>query len=188
MRRRRLDRFVSAAAPVKRLGTSACPLSVASKAAVYVLDEAGYVKVRDWCKQAMLAPMRTSGSLPDLAEFKTSRSWKFWLKSTPNLIGCTGYSGSSVERHADYYQDIEERQEARVYCGVEAGPFGNKEVPHPLGTVPAAIHPVQLQNIVPVEVSDVLVVGVWLSVDREISGYAQSRDGTRLFIHDRYIW
>ena len=105
-----------------------------------------------------------------------------------NLNGCTGYSGGNVARHADNNQDIEERQEARVYLGIEAGPFGSKEVPHPLATVPAAIHPVQLQKIVPVEGSDVLVVSVWLSVDREISGYAQSRDTTPVFIHDRYIW
>ena len=128
---------------------------------------------------------------PELAEFKTWCSWTssvFSTKSTLNHTRCADCSGYSIGRHANNNQDIEERQEARVYCGIEAGPFGSKEVPHPLGTVPGATHPVQLQNIVPVEVSDVLVVTVWLSVDREISGYAQSRDGTRLFIHDRYLW
>jgi hypothetical protein len=53
-----VERKMSAAAPVKRLGTSACPAERGEKAAVYVLDKAGYVKVRDWCKQQRLHQCR----------------------------------------------------------------------------------------------------------------------------------
>src|SRR5271165_299823 len=95
-----------------------------------------------------------------------------FIKATPNRIACCDCTGYSVDKKAYIKQDVEERQEAGVYLGVEAGILSFKEVPHPFGTVPGAILPVQYQSIEPVEGSDVLVVSVWLAVDREISGYA----------------
>ena len=160
------------------------PPIVASKAAVYVHDEAGYVKIRDWCRHLRLhqcghqalyqtwlslkpPPPAGSGSKPRLISPATPAAT---LAAKPII--------TRILRNVTRLEGI---------VVSKPDPLVARKFPTHLLPFQQPFIPFTLQVVEPVEGSDVLVVSVWLSVDREISGYAQSRDTDRLHSRSLYL-